>query len=103
MDRDFINFRALYDELTDEVERASHTYLPDHLTQWFEHLDETPGIAPIIHRLQKGLDFEGWYKEQQENEGDDEGVLKYTPSRDKALGLRLLLFRALAEKRLEGF
>ena len=47
---DFSNFRADYDELTDEVNRARHQFLSDHLTNWFEHIDDTPQVADVVRR-----------------------------------------------------
>ena len=38
VDGDFANFRAVYDELTDEVQQASHQFLPDHVANWFAEL-----------------------------------------------------------------
>jgi hypothetical protein len=41
-DGDFVNFRAVYDELTDEVERAKYQFIPDHPKSWYRTLDTTP-------------------------------------------------------------
>jgi hypothetical protein len=99
---DFTNFRAVYDELTDEVNRAKHQFLPDHLRNWFEHLDETPRVADIVRHLQEGLDFDAWYKETESTGGSFVGSasLNWPKARDKALGMKLLLFRAGASGKL---
>jgi len=60
---DFTNFRAVYDDLTDEVAGASYQFLPDHLRNWFDRLDGTPQVAAIVGRLQHGLDFDGWVQQ----------------------------------------
>jgi hypothetical protein len=62
---DFSNFRAVYDELTDEVTRARYQFVADHLRNWFEHLDDTPAVLLIVSRLQSELDFPEWYKQQK--------------------------------------
>ena len=57
MNANFANFRAVYDELTDEVTRARHAFLPDHLRNWLATIDETPDVSRIVEQLQSGLDF----------------------------------------------
>jgi hypothetical protein len=103
MNRDFVNFRALYDELTDEVSRSRHQFVADHLATWFEHLDETPDVALTILRLQAGLNFQNWYNEQLSSQGSmaGSGELNYPSAREKRLGMKLLLFREFAERRME--
>jgi hypothetical protein len=100
---DFSNFRALYDELTDAVSQARHQFLPDHLRNWFEHLDETPRVAVIIQRLQQGLDFDTWYKQTESTGGSFVGSasLNWPKGKEKTLGMKLLLFRAGAEGKLD--
>lgn len=100
---DFTNFRALYGELTDEVDRAKYQFLPDHLSNWFGHLDETPRVADIVQRLQEGLDFDAWYKETESTGGSFVGSasLNWPKEREKALGMKLLLFRAGASNELD--
>lgn len=53
---DFTNFRATFDELTDDVMRARHQFFAEHLENWFSLLDGTPQVRVIVDRLQKGLD-----------------------------------------------
>jgi hypothetical protein len=91
---DFTNFRAVYDDLTDEVTRARHQFLPDHLRSWFDHLDSTPQVAATIRRLQDGLDIDGWV-----GQATDTKNLDWGGDREKALGMKLLLFRAFADKK----
>ncbi|WP_375780477.1 hypothetical protein ACE103_17705 [Bradyrhizobium sp. ma5] len=94
---DFTNFRAVYDELTDEVSRSRHQFVAGHLQNWFRHLDETPQVSEVIQDLQADLDFDAWYAEQKENsQGMGPGVLNYPADSGKQLGLKLLLFRHFA-------
>jgi hypothetical protein len=93
---DFTNFRAVYDELTDEVTRARYQFLPDHLRNWFAQLDSTPQVSAIVGRLQDGLDFDGWV---QQAIADNNRQLDWGGDHEKALGMKLLLFRAFADKR----
>jgi hypothetical protein len=60
---DFANFIAVYDDLTGEVMRSHVQFLADHLANWFRTLDTSSEVAPIIQRLQSGIDFETWKKE----------------------------------------
>ncbi|MEO6839202.1 MAG: hypothetical protein ABI192_00400 [Bradyrhizobium sp.] len=101
---DFSNFRAVYDELTDEVNRARYQFLPDHLRNWFEHIDDTPGVAEIVERLQAGQDFDSWYKQAESTRGSfvGSGALQWPEGKEKNLGMKLLMFRACAEKKLEA-
>jgi hypothetical protein len=96
---DFTNFRAVYDDLTDEVGRARYQFVADHLKNWFVQLDETPGVSEIVERLQNGLDFQSWYEEQKNSIRSviGSGRLSYPVDREKALGMKLLLFRHFAE------
>jgi hypothetical protein len=57
---DFANFRAVYDELTDEVLRSHVQFLADHLANWLRTLDTTDDVAPIIQSLQSKIEFEPW-------------------------------------------
>ncbi len=100
---DFSNFRAVYDELTDEVVRARHQFVADHLRNWFEHLDDTPPVLLIVSRLQSGLNFPEWYKQQKTTVRSmvGSGRLQYPEETEKSLGMRLLLFREFAEGRME--
>jgi hypothetical protein len=100
---DFTNFRAVYDELTEEVDRASYQFMPDHLRNWFRHLDETPSVVDIVQHLQEGLDFDAWYKEAETTGGSFAGSasLEWPNERVKALGMKLLLFRSGASKKLD--
>jgi hypothetical protein len=43
----FTNFRAVYDDLTDDVMPARHQFLPDHLRNWSRQIDETPSVSSI--------------------------------------------------------
>ena len=57
VDGDFANFRAIYDDLTAEVDRSRYQFLPDHLANWFNTLDTTSRVAAIVKRLQSGAEF----------------------------------------------
>jgi hypothetical protein len=94
---DFANFRAIYDDLTQEVMRSHGQFLADHLANWFRTLDTTAGVAPVIHELQRGLDFEAWQKQQQSDATGMGGTLTWPTDPEKRLGMKLLLFRSAAE------
>src|SRR5437588_926114 len=56
--RNFTNFRASYDDLTDEVVRARLQFLPDHLDNWFALVDETPGVRDVVQRIERSVGLE---------------------------------------------
>lgn len=95
---DFTNFRVVYDELTDEVTRARYQFLPDHLRNWYEALDTTPGVSAIVRRLEDGLDLDTWLKAAMQTGGSFAGSsrLDWGSDKETSLGMRLLLFRAAA-------
>lgn len=94
---DFANFRSTYDFQTDEVMRASGPFLAEHLANWFQTLDTTAGVAPVIQALQAGNDFDKWRKEQEGAARGMGGTLTWPSDREKRLGMKLLLFRSAAE------
>ncbi len=98
---DFTNFRVVYDELTDEVTRSRYQFLPDHLRNWYEALDTTPGISTIISRLEDGLDVDKWLQAAQQTGGSFAGSsrLDWGSDKEKSLGMRLALFRAAANSK----
>jgi hypothetical protein len=99
MNRNFINFRAVYDELTDEVLRSSNAFLPDHLQHWFEHLDETPDVARVVAELQKLANADEWLAGLAAKRNLGSRDLDFPKGRNESLALRLSIFRAAAEKK----
>jgi hypothetical protein len=91
VDGDFANFRAVYDEMTDEVDRARYQFLPDHLANWFRTLDTTPRIASVIKRLEDGVEYQAWRDKLTRSKGDH--GLNFPREPEKALGMKLTLFR----------
>lgn len=91
VDGDFANFRAVYDDLTDEVARASYQFIPDHLRNWYRTLDTTPRVAAAIQRLEAGVDYTAWRHDLTRSRGAQGLDLPREP--EKALGIKLTLFR----------
>jgi len=91
---DFTNFRAVYDDLTDEVSRARYPFIPDHLRNWFKHLDETPRVSAIVRRLEHGLDIDRFTEMAMSSHTR---TLDWGDHDEKSLGMRLLLFRRFAD------
>ena len=92
----FTNFRVVYDELTDEVMRATLQFLPEHIKAWFKHLEATPKVSAVIHQLEFGLDIERWAAQAMADRGFrnlDWG----TEEDEKLLGMKLGLFRAFGQ------
>lgn len=99
VDGDFVSFRAIYDELTDEIDRARYPFLPDHLRNWFQTIDTTPRVSSIVQRLQEHADFEKWWAETEQPRFMSGSGVNWPNDREEALGTKLLLFRAFAEKK----
>jgi hypothetical protein len=97
----FANFRAVYDDLTDEVLRSSRIFLPDHLRNWFSRIDETPDVARAVSELQKLANADEWIAglPTKRNLGDRD--LGFPVDRNESLAMRLSLFRAAAEKKVD--
>jgi hypothetical protein len=91
VDGDFANFRAVYDELTDEVNRARYQFLPDHIANWFKTLDTTPRVSAIIKRLESGVDYRPWRHELARSVRNVH--IEWPKEPDQALGMKLSLFR----------
>jgi hypothetical protein len=107
-DGDFVNFRAVYDELTVVVGRARYQFLPDHLRNWFRTLDTTPRVSALVAKLQSGPDFNSWWAKHATARGMPGGVdIHWPEDGEQSLGMKLLLFRAFAEgkpdKDIAGF
>lgn len=96
VDGDFANFRAVYDELTDEVERSSHIFVSDHLRNWLQALDTTSNVAPIIKRLEAGVNYLQW---RTNLAADVTQTITFPAAREQALGIKLHLARAFADKK----
>lgn len=60
-------------------------------------------MVDIVQHLQEGLDFDAWYKEAETTGGSFAGSasLEWPNERVKALGMKLLLFRFGASKKLD--
>jgi hypothetical protein len=102
---DFSNFRAVFDEVTDDVMRARYQFFAEHLQNWLATLDETPQVKIIIERLQKGLDVNEFLNKSHATAGSMVGSAKllWPEDRLQRLGMKLLVFREIAEKRIEAW
>jgi hypothetical protein len=101
--RNFTNFRAVYDDLTGEVERSSEQFLPDHLENWFALIDETPEVQEIVRSLESGvfMEYIHWprkYKGAIPTESDTE--FKWPSGRATRLGMQLSMFRDVSKRTL---
>jgi hypothetical protein len=93
---DSANFRAVYDDLTDEVMRSHKQFLPDHLANWFRTLDATGEVASKIQELEAAVDFENWKAELEVSRRLNRPLV-WPKEPEKRLGMQLRLFRSAAE------
>ncbi len=102
---DFSNFRAVYDELTDTVARSRHQFFADNLRNWFSVLDQTPDVKEIIARIESGIDIKAFLTAANATRGSfvGSGKLNWPNDWSRRLGTQLLLFREMAEGRIEGW
>jgi hypothetical protein len=91
VDGDLANFRAVYDELTDGINRAKYQFLPDHIANWFRTLDTTPRIAEIIRGLESGVEYREW--RHKLTRAVNQNRIDWPADPEHALGIKLLLFR----------
>jgi hypothetical protein len=93
VDGDFANFRAVYDELTDEVGRARYTFLPDHIENWLRTLDTTPRVSETIKRLEQSVNYREWRDALTRNVAAQTNF-NWPKDQEQALGIKLSLFRS---------
>lgn len=105
MNQAFFNFRAVFDDQIDSISNANHQFFADHLRNWYSTLDETPVIKDVIAQLQSGVDIQKFLDEADKTGGSFVGSkrLAWPAERDKRLGMQLLLFREMAEQRIEAW
>jgi hypothetical protein len=101
---DFTNFRAVYDELTDEVSRARHQFFLEHLSNWFQLIDETPGVSSVVKALAEGHDVDLFLKESEATMGSfvGSGTLLWPKDSKQRLGMKLAVFRSMAEEKIDA-
>lgn len=110
--RNFTNFRVVYDDLTDEITRSRPQFLADHLDNWFALIDETPGVREIVRRIEGSPGIEQ-YEFMNRLRGSKSltppppfpgtrapGPLQWPADREKRLGMQLKVFREIARRLL---
>jgi hypothetical protein len=106
------SFRAVYDELTEEVIRSRAQFLADHLDNWFEFINETPAVLEFVKRVEGsvGLEQYDFFNRIRASNtlppppsplgSRPKGPLVWPAEHDKRLGLQLMVFREIAKRRL---
>jgi hypothetical protein len=107
--RNFTNFRAVYDDSTDEVSRSSEQFLADHLENWFSLIDETPGVREVVRELEAPvyLSFLTWFNEltgpgyplQYGRQGEKKAPA-WPAGTKQRLGMQLGVFRKIAQRQM---
>jgi hypothetical protein len=109
--RNFTNFRAVYDDLTDEVARARPQFMADHVDNWFALIDETPMVRDVVKTLETSVGFDRYEFINRLKASDSitlpppppgrpRGPLVWPADRDKRLGLQLEVFREISKRHL---
>jgi hypothetical protein len=108
--RNFTNFRAVYDDLTDEVTRSRPQFMADHIDNWFALIDETPMVSDVVKRLEASVGFDRYdFMNRVKSSsvvlppppvGKKIGPLAWPAHRDKRLGLQLEVFREISKRNL---
>lgn len=94
-------WQAHYITLTHLVGGSRARVLRQHLRQWFDHLDEVPAAVRFVRGLEASADLDGWLARQQDaGEGAD---LLWPDKKHERLGTQALLFRRIAEGKLDAF
>jgi hypothetical protein len=88
-----------YDELTEVVANSTHTLHQAALSKWFSLLDDTPGLATEVSRLERLNDLDVWYRAleaRQKGHGIGSTSLELPADRESSLGMQIALFRRMA-------
>ena len=108
--RNFTNFRAVYDELTDEVTRSRPQFLPDHLDNWFALVDETLGVRDTVRKIESSPGSEQFEFMNRLRVSKSvlppppfpgsrpSGPLQWPADREKRLGMQLKVFREIVRR-----
>jgi hypothetical protein len=109
--RNFTNFRAVYDDLTDEVARSREQFLSDHLENWFALIDETPGVRDYVKSLESlvFMSFLGWFGDVKRvdpsplaDRSRSRTNLSWPQGPDNRLGMQLSVFREISKRRISA-
>jgi hypothetical protein len=73
--------------------------MPDHLANWYRTFDTTARVAAVVRRLEAGVDFKTWRHDLTRSRGDRGLDLPKEP--EKALGMKLALFRRFSESTID--
>jgi hypothetical protein len=111
--KNFTNFRAVYDELTDEVTRSRPQFLPDHLDNWFAFIDETPRVSELVRQIGRGVGIQQYeflkrlkpancltLPYQMPDRQPPTAKPQWPTDREKRLGTQLAVFREIARRTL---
>lgn len=96
---------AEYDDRASEVSNADHRFFKATLERWLDLLDETPEFSVVCQRLEASVDFARWYEDlerRQASHGMGSAPLSLPKGRDENLGIRIALFRAMTDGRING-
>jgi hypothetical protein len=92
------SFLNSYEKLTEAVENAVDADTKGRLQGWLDEIDNEPTVAPVIQKLQDGLDINGWWIANVEaNHTRQE--LQWPDDPYEAIGMKVLLMRELASGR----
>lgn len=85
-----------YDALTVDVAIATYDLFQPTIQRWFDLVDETPLFYRVAAQLERGIDFQKWWRETTEGDEYGQTQLTWPKGSDGRLGMQLLMYRAFA-------
>ncbi len=107
----FADFRAVYDEVTDEVQRARTQFLADHLENWFAVIYQTADAKDLVQKLMNVSGYWRWKLDLESTPIQTSFAPKHTPQKktlkwprgpENRLGVQLSLFNDIANERIQA-
>jgi hypothetical protein len=98
-------FHEEYDQVTREVEQSREQFVADHIENWFALIDETTEAAQYFKVLERVvfIDFMSFISKVKEAAPSVSGHTKglsWPVGPERRLGMQLLTFREIAERRI---
>lgn len=108
---DFADFRIIFDEVTDEVNRARSQFLADHLENWFATIQQTTEVKGLVQHLMNASGYWRWKLDLESTPINtsftprnipQKKILKWPRGPENRLGVQLSLFNDIANERIQA-
>ena len=104
MNDDLYDLLSELDDFSDSVARSKYRFFSQNLQRWFDFMDQSPSLAPIVRTLEATIDFDSWRKESMSSrESMAHGTLQWPRDGSARLGAFIGLFRRFSANEDEAF